>query len=80
MLKINLKNEYWAEVVEEGAKVSRNYLVVIVFMQNLWNVIKVFPSTKKHKFFHVSHVSYRNFGKGAGYWAVLKIDILAPVF
>ena len=25
MLKINLKNEYWAEVVEEGAKVRRNF-------------------------------------------------------
>ena len=50
MLKTNLKNEYWAEVIEEGAKVSRNYWaevieegakvsrnyhVVIVFMWNL---------------------------------------------
>ena len=36
-----------AEVVEEGAKVSRNYHVVIVFMWNLWNVTKAFPAIVK---------------------------------
>ena len=41
-----------AEVVEEGAKVSRNYHVVIVFMWNLWNVTKEFPChCKSTKFF-----------------------------
>ena len=34
-VKNDVKNEYGAEVVEEGAKVSQNYHVVIVFMQNL---------------------------------------------
>jgi len=44
-----------AEVVKEGAKVSRNYHVVIVFMWNLWNVTKVFPChCKSTKFFCVS--------------------------
>ena len=52
-----------AEVVEEGAKVSRNYYMVIVLMWNLWNVMKVFTChCKKHKIFHVF---CGNFEKGA---------------
>ena len=62
-----------AEVVEEGAKVSWPYHVVIVFMWNLWNVTKVFPChCKSTKCFHVS---CGNFVKGAAWVTFGRIPV-----
>ena len=58
-LKLNL---------EEGAKVSQNYHVVIVLMWNLWNVTKAsLCDCKNTKFSHVLHVSCGNFSMGAAW-------------
>jgi len=53
LIQLILKMSTRAVVVEEGAKVSRNYHVVIVFMWNLWNVTKCFHAIVKAQHFFV---------------------------
>ena len=64
-----------AEVVEEGAKVSRIIMWLCIKPETSEiNVTKVFPC----KSTNISRVSYGNFGQPDHYWAVLKNIYFRP--
>jgi len=61
-----------AEVVEEGAKVSGIIMwLLYLCIKPETSEINMFPChCKSTNIFHVSHVSYGNFGQPDHYWAM----------